>query len=418
MILKFTDSSLSKLSADLAAYEVHDAEIKGFLVRVQPTGLKTYYFSYRTSEGRKGRIRIGGATTINTSDARKSAKFYAGSVSRGIDPQREKKESRRRKESPNKPTLRTFLSNGYEKYLLLHQKRGQETIDSLNRKFTFLFDKPMTDISIGLIQEWIMSEKERGLKPSTINRYLMMLKSALNSAVRGVNSKEQILVSNPISSVRPLKVDNKREPRYLSTSEEHTIRNALKERDIEKKAERVSANKWRDCRGYPQLGETCIKYFDYITPMVLISINSGCRRGELFGLEWSDVDFEKELLRIQGNKCKSGKTRFIPMNRECAYVFNEWKREHNGNTIVFPSRGGTELATVKKAWANVLQRASIDKFRWHDLRHTFASKLVNNGVDLYVVKELLGHSSLEMTERYSHLAPSKKYEAVQTLSYE
>jgi len=417
MIFKITVSSLSKFRANTVAYEVHDTDIKGFLVRVQPTGLKTYYFSYRSCEGRKKRIRIGCVTTIKTSDARNSAKYFAGCVSKGIDPQRVKKEVRKQESISKKATLRLFLANGYEKYLLLHQKRGVETVNSLCKKFGFLLDKPMSEISVGLIQSWIATEKERGLKSSTINRYLMMLKSALNSAVRGIDKRGQLLEFNPISSIRPLKIDHRKEPRYLSSEEEKRLRKALKDRDVLKKEERVSANNWRKVRSYALLGEPKIKYFDYVTPMVLISINTGIRKGECLSLDWSDVDLFNKLLRIQGSKCKSGKTRFIPMNDECMTVFEEWKKEHHDASIVFPSKIGTELTTIKKSWNNVLIKARISHFRWHDLRHTFASKLVNNGVDLYIVKELLGHSSLEMTERYSHLAPSKKLEAVQSLDY-
>jgi integrase len=149
--------------------------------------------------------------------------------------------------------------------------------------------------------------------------------------------------------------------------------------------------------------------------MILLSINTGLRRGELFSLKWENINLEQSMLTIEGTYAKSGKTRHIPLNTEAVHVLKSWRQQTNGNDLVFPSKNDEPFNTVKKAWAGILKAAEIKKFRWHDLRHHFASRLVMADVDLNTVRELLGHSEMTMTLRYAHLAPEHKANAVEKL---
>ena len=140
------------------------------------------------------------------------------------------------------------------------------------------------------------------------------------------------------------------------------------------------------------------------------------RRGELFNLKWESISLGKASLTIEGANAKSGKTRHIPLNKEAMQVLKDWLGDNkNPAGLVFPSKNGTPLDNVKNSWRNLLQDAKIKDFRWHDMRHHFASKLVMAGVDLNTVRELLGHSDYTMTLRYAHLAPEHKKEAVERL---
>jgi integrase len=187
-------------------------------------------------------------------------------------------------------------------------------------------------------------------------------------------------------------------------------------RDDARRAARESANKWRRDRAYeewPAHGT----YTDHVTPLVLLAVNSGLRRGELLQLCWRDVDLQRRILTVRGDGAKTGQTRHVPLNSEAVRVLNSWKP-----AILEPHRcvfGGadssTPLVAIKKAWGGVLKAAKVNGFRFHDLRHTFASKLVMAGVDLNTVRELLGHKSIAMTLRYAHLAPEHKAAAVETL---
>jgi integrase len=226
-----------------------------------------------------------------------------------------------------------------------------------------------------------------------------------------------ILDVHPLVKLKPLKADNNGKIRYLTIAEEKPLREALDRREARIRAERASANEWRTKRGYaslPTLWDWA--YADYLKPMVLLSINMGLRRGELFKLTWDNVSFHTKTLTMEGSTAKSGKTRHMPLNTEALEVLRNWKVQGTGTGLVFPGKDGAPMDNVQTSWEGLLKDAGITGFRWHDLRHTFASKLVMAGVDLNTVRELLGHGDIKMTLRYAHLAPEHKAEAVARLS--
>jgi integrase len=150
--------------------------------------------------------------------------------------------------------------------------------------------------------------------------------------------------------------------------------------------------------------------------MVLLAMNTGLRRGELFNLTWANVNLRKNQLTVAGEGAKSGKTRHIPLNKEALAVLTRWQQSTKATQgLVFPSENGQPFESIKKGWHALLNKAGIEGFRFHDLRHHFASKLVMAGVDLNTVRELLGHSDYAMTLRYAHLAPEHKQDAVERL---
>ena len=129
-----------------------------------------------------------------------------------------------------------------------------------------------------------------------------------------------------------------------------------------------------------------------------------------------DINFEKRIIKVRAENAKTGKARHLPMNEGTVSVLNDWFHQTNGKGLVFVSPvTGKRYDNVNTTWRQVLKSAGITNFRWHDMRHDFASRLVMAGADLYVVKELLGHSTIQMTERYAHLAPSATAAAVSLL---
>lgn len=249
-----------------------------------------------------------------------------------------------------------------------------------------------------------MKRIKEGIEPSTVRRDLDCLASVLTRAV-----KLGKLADNVVRRVERPRIDRTPKVRYLDAAEEKRLREALAKRDEEMRAARESANRWRRARKQEPL-PALPHYGDHLTAAVLLSMNTGMRRGELLALRWSAIDTKGKQLTIEGHTAKSQQTRYIPLNTEAIEVLKRWKEQAGGNERVLPIATG-----FKTAWGALLERAHISRFRWHDLRHHFASRLVQAGVPLNTVRELLGHASMAMTIRYAHLAPDQKREAVAKL---
>jgi integrase len=182
---------------------------------------------------------------------------------------------------------------------------------------------------------------------------------------------------------------------------------------------RDSHNEWleeREHSAMPDLKD--LAFVDHLKPMVIVSLYTGIRQGSLFKLRWSDIDFQGEILTVPPESAKGGKIIHIPMNERVVKTLRAWREQTKGSGegLVFPSpKTGGLMDNCRKSWGNLLKEADIEKFRWHDMRHDFASQLVMKGVDLNTVRELLGHADMKMTLRYAHLAPKMKKTAVEML---
>ncbi len=392
-------------------YEVVDDALKGFLARVQPSGVISYYLSYRAKDGSRRRFSLGKHPGITAPSARKGAEQLVAKVVQGGDPQVEKKEVRAKKKNERFETLGGFIESRYSEWAMTHQKRGNETLILLKSNFSEFWGKKLKDISAWDIQKLRSNWNKAGLKASTVNRRVTTLKAVLNKALEW-----EVIEINPLRNIKPLKIDNNARIRFLSPVEETRLRHALNDREDKMKEGRDSGNAWRKKRGYDLYEPIQGDYADYLKPMVILALNTGMRRGELFNIKWKDIDFERKYLTVVGQEAKSRQTRHIALNKECCYVLKHWHTQNNGS-LVFPSpKTGMELKDIKKSWASLREKAGVQDFRFHDLRHTFASKLVMAGVDLYTVKELMGHSTIQMTERYAHLAPEHRAAAVELIS--
>jgi len=152
----------------------------------------------------------------------------------------------------------------------------------------------------------------------------------------------------------------------------------------------------------------------YLRDIVLVALNTGMRKGEIFNLKWQDVDLDLRMIHVSDSK--NYEARDIPMN-DILYKTLKALREkaEEGQEYVFVNPKTGRPYDLKRSFKTALKRAGIEDFTFHDLRHTFASHLVMNGVDLMTVKELLGHKDIKMTMRYSHLSPDHKRVAVKRI---
>jgi integrase len=382
-------------------FEVRDTRVKGFLLRVQPSGAMTYYAEYRRGK----RITIGRCNVIAPERARERAKDILATAQFGEDPMEERRLAKAH-------TLRSFLDEVYEPWAEANLRSGPGTIARLRASFADHLDKKLADLTSWIIEKWRAGRIKDGLSAATINRDLGALRASVGRAVTW-----GLLDTSPIANIKRSKMDSSRSPRFLSAAEEARLRIALNDREERIRRERDSANAWRDERQYELLRDLRAGAFaDYLKPLVLVSLHTGMRRGELFALTWQSIDLEAARITVHGATAKSGTTRHLPLNSEALAVLRGWHEQAaDKGGLVFVGRDGAAFNNVRRSWEGALAGAKITRFRWHDLRHTFASKLVMAGVDLNTVRELLGHSDYKMTQRYAHLAPEHKAAAVAKL---
>lgn len=391
---------IASLQPQTRPYEVRDDRLPGFLVRVQPSGVMTYYAQY----ARGKRMALGNTSVITPAQARDKAREILADAQLGGDPATARKAAKAQ-------TFEQYIREVYGPWFEAHRRTGKMTIGYLLSRFPELANKRLADITAWQVEKW-RAARLKVVKPTTVNRELVTLKAALNKAVDW-----NLLAVHPLAKIKPLRVDHLSRIRYLSVDEERQLRTALQRREHRYRDERDQGNAWRRARGYAVLPDLLDGYADHLQPLVLLSINTGLRRGELFNLKREHVDLERRILTVAGNTDgnKTVKARYIPLNQEATAILSTWIHARQPNAWLFPGKQGARLDNISSSWERLRREAELVDFRWHDLRHTFASKLVMQGVDLNCVRELLGHTNLDMTLRYAHLAPEHKAAAVAKL---
>jgi integrase len=408
MVELITSELLRKLPP--GPVDIRDSKLPGFLVRVRANGSA----SYVAVLGRGKTHTIAPVERLTPHVAREEARGMLGDVSkaksRGEDPFAA---LAAKKAAANAITFETFLTDHLEPWKVEHHKRGAETVQRLRSVFADFLTLRLTELTPWTVEKWRTARLKRTTrrpKPATVNSHLTMLKAALEKAAAW-----KLLATNPLTEVKALTTDKAGRMRFLSDDEESRLRAALTARDEAREVRRARANEWRRARGYDEWPTGAP---DHLTGIVLLALNTGLRKGEIFGLQWRDVDLVRQQLTVRGEGAKSGQTRHVPLNVEAVGVLKGHRAivDVGSDGFVFPGRvDGEALDDVKKAWQPVVTAAKLEGFRFHDLRHTFASKLVMAGVDLNTVRELLGHTDIKMTLRYAHLAPEHKAAAVAKL---
>lgn len=381
--------------------DVRDTKQPGLVLRTRTSGVS----SYLVSLGRGRWYTLGLASTLTADEARGLARDKLSEQSHGADPIAEKRQK-------HAATFEQFLTDHYTPWATEHLKSAAGVLARLRAQFVPLFGNlSLSQIDGFSVERWRTERLKRGVTKATANRDLAALRAALSKAVAW-----GLLADHPLRRIRQAKEDRAATVRYLTADEEARLRAALQARDDHRRAERESANAWRRQRGYPEL-PSLGTYTDHLTPIVLLALNTGLRRGELFGLTWRDVDLVTAMVTVRGEGAKSGRTRHVPLNTEAQAVLTTWRPQPvNPAAFVFPGDEGAKMTTLKTAWLKIAKAAKLSTFRFHDLRHTFASKLVQAGVDLASVRALLGHSDFALTLRYAHLAPENLAAAVAKLA--
>ena len=225
---------------------------------------------------------------------------------------------------------------------------------------------------------------KRGLSPGTAVRHFNVMHHMMEKAAT-IWSKETGIDGNPADQVEVRRPDDQRE-RYLSAEEIARLKAAL------------------DGKMHRQGSRAINQTFYRLRLLVLIALTTGLRIAEVFALTWSDIRYREEVIAVR-SKLKGGKNRYVPMTPELAAELQRYPAVIGEERIFPPKRGATgERQRVEGSFETVLEIAGIEEFRFHDLRHTFASWFMMNGGDLYELAKILGHSNIKMTERYAKLA--------------
>lgn len=219
-------------------------------------------------------------------------------------------------------------------------------------------------------------KEERKSSNSTINKYLSALSKMYNLGI-----ENKLINSNPVKSIKKLREENYK-IRYLTIEEETKMYQAIEEK------------------------------FPYLKPIVTCALQTGMRRGEIFNLRWENIDFELGYIELL--KTKTGKARKIPISASLRKVLESINPI--SEYVFINPQTNKPYTDIHNSFGTVLEKANIHNFRFHDLRHTVATRLVEKGIDLVVVKEILGHSKIDTTMRYAHAVPKRKLEAIEVLN--
>ncbi|MBM3469148.1 MAG: DUF4102 domain-containing protein [Alphaproteobacteria bacterium] len=367
---KFTKSYLEALKPEEKYYEVWDTEIKGLGCRVHSTGNKTYYFIYRyNKDTRKQRLKVGVHGHITCDIAREIVRGWMGDLARGIDPKkRNKKEAYVGKQFI---TMEAFLDLFVEKYKKVHNKPStiKKDVERINSAIIpFLGRVKVSEVT----QEDIVKFQDH-LKnvPGQFNRCHALLRKAFNLAeLWGHRPKN----CNPCYGIQRF-IEKKKE-RFLLEEELARLDDVLKAQDSVK----VTS--------------------PYSLAAIRMLMYTGCRLSEILTLKWEDVFLREGYIHLKDSK--TGEKR-IPLNESAKTVLASLSQEKGNPYIFVGSKPGTCLVTLQDAWSKIRSLANLEDVRIHDLRHTFASLAIKQGVDLYTVSKLLGHKNIATTTRYAHL---------------
>lgn len=406
-----TQTYVDNLQPEPERYEVSDSgpsAQRGLIVRVFPNGRKAFYLRYHKTAGGSARLKLGDVKpgfTVKMARDMAAAKLTERALE--DDPVAKRKAERREARELGK-----FIENEFNAGVLKLRKSGTADLARMKKCFAEFWNRKLNDQTMKIaITNWRKKRLEDGTKPATLNKDIAVLKRVYSWAV-----ENDYLSKNPILTLKPFKLDKAPKVRYLSPEEEKALMEALDAREAKKKAERDHANELRAKFSHKPLPSLQgHHYVDHVQVMILLSLHTGVRRGELFTLDWQDINFTERMLTVRGENAKSGQTRRIPLNSVVLEAVRLWHEQTGGEELVFRGKGGKRFDNANSAWEALLKDAKISSFRWHDMRHSFASKLVIAGVDLNTVRELLGHVDLLTTLRYAHLAPHVKAAAVEAL---
>jgi integrase len=371
MKIKFTKCSIAKLSCNntQGRLSVRDTDCRGLCLEVRSTGGKTYFLSYRDTQGRQRSFKLANAADVSVQQARQLCERARTRVAMG--------EELKSPPAPQvaiavdvvrAPTLNTFFEKRYLPFIKSNNSSGQSDVSLYKNHIKSILGKlRMNEITYEHIGSVIVKAKTT-LAHSTCNRLVVLMRYIFNLAI-----KWEIpgVIKNPTANYSIKQPAIYRE-RYLSAEE----------------VQRLLA----------ELNCSLNRQLKYIVPFLLLT---GARKTEVLTARWSDIDFERKFWRIPISK--NGRARHVPLSAAAVALLQSIPNKSNALIFANPETDKA-YASIYVSWNTARTRAGLADVRMHDLRHSFASFLVNAGCSLYEVQRILGHSQIKVTQRYSHLS--------------
>lgn len=355
--------------AEKRKLDFFDTDCKGLMLEVSVRGRKTFYLRYQNERGRTRHIRVADARDVTLSQAKVIVNKYRTQLAMGEDPADKKAELKQ------VPTVAAFIHDQYLPFIKSYKRSWFTDESRLRCHIEPVWGrKYMDEIRKQDIVELINKYRENH-SPSSCNRLLLLVRYMFNLAIRwevpGVKT-------NP-SAGYPLMQETPRE-RYLSKQEAATLNE--------------------------QLNKSTNLMLRYIVPMLILT---GARKREVLDALWDDFDLERRMWRIPMSK--SGKARYVPLSDGAIQLLQLVPRRAGCPWVFANPKTKKPYRSIFGSWDNARTKAGLADVRIHDLRHSFASFLVNAGRSLYEVQKILGHANAKTTQRYSHLTNGTLIEA-------
>lgn len=357
--------------------DYYDTVITGFILEVRFTGGMTYYLRYRDAHGRQKQHKIGDAKSLSFDKARQAAQVLRARVVLGDSPAEERKTKRAI------PTLAEFSSERYMPFVKGYKKSWDSDDSYLRNHILPKFGScHLDEIKPEVVIEFHHGMKSQGYAMATANRMVILLRYMFNLAKKWHIPGAE---NNPTAGVQLYEANNARE-RFLNVEETQRLQLALES----------SEN--------PQL--------KHIVALLLLM---GNRKRELLDAKWEHFDLERRSWRIP--LAKSGKARHVPLSHAALSVLAQLPRWEGCPYVIPNPKTRQPYVSVFCSWNTARKAAGLPEVRMHDLRHSFASNLVNSGRSIYEVAKVLGHTQLKTSQRYSHLSQETLLAAVDAAAH-
>jgi len=340
-------------------------------VKENRPGRAVAFLRYKDVNGKTCHARIGSIPDVlSLAEVRKAAKKLKAEITLGADPRAEAKARKA------VITYDDFFQNHYLPYAKLHKRSWDRDEELYRLRIKTVFGgKRLNQITRHQLQTFHSSLAEAGLAPATANHHLKLIRQSLNLA----RAWSMLEGDNPAAGIAMLQEDNR-------------VENFLDDEQLKRLLEVLRSD-----------------HNQAVCRVALFLLSTGCRLNEALSATWADVEIDRRVFTIRSTNSKSRKLRSVPLNDSAIAVLNSLDRGEGADPLFVSSRGRKRherraFTTISRQWQRVRKLAGLPHLRLHDLRHSFASFLVNDGRTLYEVQAILGHSTSKVTERYAHLS--------------